>query len=106
MNRNLLAVALLVGLSASSSVWSEELPSELRMKTDVGEVVIQTAECPIKNTFGFEYGAFATDNTVVVTGKPEVHLGCWKKDGGLVQIWFYNEPEPPVASYKDFLFTK
>lgn len=107
MNRKFLAglfvVAFLVGLSPISA-WADDLPNELRMKTDVGEVVIQIAECPLKNIHGFEYAAYATDNSVATKGHPEVHLGCWKKDGDVVSIWFYNEPQPPVASYKDYHF--
>lgn len=105
MNRNLLALALLVGLSASPAWADENVPDELTMKTDVGVVSLRTEDCPIKNTYGFLYVANATDTSnIAQTGKIENHAGCWYKVPGMVYIWFYNEPDAPVASYRDHLF--
>ncbi len=81
------------------------LPDHLEMKTDVGKVVIEIAECPLKNIKGFQYKAYATDNSQVThLGHDTVHDGCWKKVGNVVHVWFYNEIEPVVASYKDYHF--
>jgi hypothetical protein len=75
-----------------------ELPQELSMLTDVGKVSITIQDCPVKNSYGFGLRAYATEK-----GKPD-HEGCWTKKGDIVYIWFYNEPEPLVASYKDYYF--
>jgi len=98
MNRALLVAAMFF----STAVFAEALPDHLEMKTDVGKVVIEIAECPLKNIKGFVYKAYATDNSQVThLGHDTVHDGCWKKEGNVVHIWFYNESEPVVASYKD-----
>lgn len=78
-----------------------ELPQELSMDTDVGKVAITSKECPIKNTYGFTFRAYATEFSL--EGQ-KVHEGCWQRKEDIVYIWFYNEPEPIIASYKDYYF--
>lgn len=78
-----------------------ELPQELSMPTDVGKVAITVTECPVKNKYGFNFRAYAQE---FKEGKEVIHEGCWTKDKDIVYIWFYNEPEPVVASYKDYYF--
>lgn len=78
-----------------------ELPQELVMHTDVGRVAITSKECPQKNKYGFNYEAYATEYTTQGVVR---HEGCWYKKEDLVYIWFYNEEEPIVATYKDYHF--
>jgi hypothetical protein len=78
-----------------------ELPQELIMPTDVGRVAITIKECPVKNRHGFEFEAYALE---LKNGESFVHPGCWTKKGDIVYIWFYEEVEPIVASYKDYHF--
>lgn len=78
-----------------------ELPQELVMPTDVGKVAITVKECPIKNSHGFTFEAYATEWK---DGQSLVHKGCWTKKMDIVYIWFYEESEPIVASYKDYHF--
>ena len=76
---------------------ADELPKELAMKTDVGEVVLTVEECQVVNEQEFNYSAYATDGEVV-------HKGCWSKDNDVVSIWFYAEPQHLVATYRDYHF--
>lgn len=78
-----------------------ELPQELVMPTDVGKVGITIKECPVKNRHGFEFEAYALE---FKNGESFIHPGCWTKKGDIVYIWFYEETEPIVASYKDYHF--
>jgi len=71
--------------------------TELSMKTDVGEVVLQATACTVKNKHGFAYSAYATEGNII-------HKGCWHKDGDIVNIWFYDENPTLVASFKDYYF--
>lgn len=54
----------------------KELPKELVMKTDVGEVVLTTEECAFKKMGlrGYDYAAYATEK-----GHAN-HEGCWRMD--------------------------
>jgi hypothetical protein len=76
---------------------AEELPKELVMKTDVGEVVLTVEECHVVNEHGFAYHAYATEGDIK-------HNGCWNKDHDIVNIWFYEEPKDLVATYRDYHF--
>lgn len=71
------------------------------MPTDVGKVAITVNECPVKNKHGFIYEAYATE---YLGGNVKIHKGCWYKDGDIVNIWFYNEEPPFIATYKDYYF--
>lgn len=55
---------------------SKELPKEMVMKTEVGEMVLTTEECTFKKMGlqGYEYAAYATEK-----GKAN-HEGCWRMD--------------------------
>ena len=54
----------------------KELPKEMSMATEAGEIVLTTAECIFtkQGLQGYEYAAYATDR-----GHPN-HEGCWKSD--------------------------
>ena len=54
----------------------KELPKEMSMATEAGEIVLTTAECIFTKLGlqGYEYAAYATDK-----GHPN-HEGCWKSD--------------------------
>jgi hypothetical protein len=54
----------------------KELPKEMSMATEAGEIVLTTAECIFtkQGLQGYEYAAYATDK-----GHPN-HEGCWKSD--------------------------
>lgn len=78
-----------------------ELPQELVMPTDVGKVAITVKDCPVKNRHGFVFEAYATEWK---DGQNVIHKGCWTKKGDIVYIWFYEESEPIIASYKDYHF--
>lgn len=96
--KKIIALLALVSLPAFA-----ELPQELAMKTDVGKVALTIKECPVKNTHGFSYSAYATEFNKEVGGQV-IHKGCWSKDGDVVSIWFYDEDPPLVATYKDYHF--
>lgn len=55
---------------------AKELPKEMVMKTEVGEMVLTTEECTFKKMGlqDYEYAAYATEK-----GKAN-HEGCWKMD--------------------------
>lgn len=76
-----------------------DLPKEMVMPTDVGEVVLTVEECDLQNFIpysGFDYKAYATEK-----GHDD-HLGCWQADGNVVNIFF---PEIwATASYDKKLF--
>ena len=76
---------------------ADELPKELSLKTDVGDVVLTINPCKVENSHGFAYEAYATDGDVK-------HNGCWFKDHDIVNILFYDEPIKLVATFKDYLF--
>lgn len=78
--------------------------SELAMATDVGEVVLTVKDCDKENKRGFIYSAYATEKYDNTTGTARVHAGCWYKDHDIVNIWFYDESEPLVATYRDYHF--
>lgn len=88
-------LALCVPLHATSADYSTV--QELSMKTDVGEVVLQSTPCKVKNKHGFAYSAYATEGNII-------HNGCWNKDGDIVNILFYDETPVLVASFKDYYF--
>ena len=55
---------------------AKNLPKEMVMKTEVGEMVLTTEECTFKKMGlqGYEYAAYATEK-----GHAN-HEGCWKMD--------------------------
>lgn len=86
------------------NVSAEELPQELTMATDVGEVVLTIKDCDMPNNHGFIHSAYATEKYINTTGETKTHNGCWYKDHDIVNIWFYEEYDSPVATYKDHHF--
>ena len=91
----------LFALLAFPLIAQAELPQELSMPTDVGKVAITSKDCPAANRHGFIYEAYATE---FKGGEVIIHKGCWVKKDDIVHIWFYEEIEPIVASYKDYHF--
>jgi hypothetical protein len=55
---------------------AKELPKEMSMITEAGEIVLTSEECIFKKQGlqGYDYAAYATDK-----GHPN-HEGCWKSD--------------------------
>ncbi|NDB61011.1 hypothetical protein EB001_21595 [bacterium] len=77
MQKFLMAVTLvLLWLFLYDYAEGKELPKELVMKTDVGEVVLTTEECTFKKMGlrGYDYAAYATEK-----GHAN-HEGCWRMD--------------------------
>ena len=72
-------------LIAPSLVVANDLPKEMVMATEVGEIVLTVEECDLQNQIpysGFDYKAYATEE-----GQPD-HLGCWRADDFNVSIFF------------------
>ena len=92
----------LAGFFLISTTVKAELPKELSLKTESGEVVLTIESCPITAS-PYEYKAYATER---VTGEGvKVHKGCWTKSGPQVSILFYEEPQQPfIATYADYYF--
>lgn len=69
-------IIVLLVLFLIHTAHTAELPKEMFMKTDVGEVVLTTEECAFKKMGlqGYEYAAYATEK-----GHAN-HEGCWKSD--------------------------
>lgn len=65
-------------------------------------IVLTVKPCPIDKThypfhMPFEYEAIAFDKTS--SGK-----GCWFKDGDIIHIWYTEEKEIFIGSYRQYLF--
>lgn len=82
---------------------SKELPKELSMKTDTGEVVLTVEECTFTKMGlrGYPFAAYATER-----GKAN-HEGCWKKDdiNGMSAVMIYFPEIDATAVYNPQLFT-
>jgi len=77
MKNFLMAITLvLLWLFLFDYAEAKELPKEMVMKTEVGEMVLTTEECTFKKMGlqGYEYAAYATEK-----GHAN-HEGCWKMD--------------------------
>ena len=65
----------------------KELPKEMSMATEAGEIVLTTEVCIFtkQGLQGYEYAAYATDR-----GHPN-HEGCWKSDSyeGKQAVYIY-----------------
>lgn len=105
----LLAVTLLIwfiedsfGSDAIHLKVAQELPKELAMKTDVGEVVLTTEPCVFKDMGleGYEYAAYATE-----VGHAN-HEGCWKKEGirGMSAVYVYFPEVNYTVTYNPIQF--
>jgi hypothetical protein len=90
---------LLAALLLSFNAYADEVAytSELVAKTDAGEIVLENILCEVPNPHGFNYRAYATDGAVV-------HAGCWLGSADTVSVWFYEEPDHPVATYGGYYF--
>jgi hypothetical protein len=89
-------------LAAFFSTANAETVDELVYDNPDYSVVITTKPCPIDKKhfpYGkpFEYEALAFDKTS--KGK-----GCWYRDGEIVSVWYYEEKEIFIGSYKAYLF--
>lgn len=91
------AISLASIFIGASIAKADELPKELAIKTDVGEVVLTVNDCKVENNHGFIYEAYATDGD-------KTHNGCWFKDHDIVNILFYDEPIKLVATFRDYMF--
>lgn len=82
---------------------SKELPKEMSMKTDVGEVVLTTEECIFikMGLRNYPYAAYATEK-----GKAN-HEGCWRKDdvNGMSSVLIYFPEIDSTAVYNPQLFS-
>lgn len=60
----------LLALSVTSHATATDYANvtELSMKTDVGEVVLQASTCKVKNKWGFAYEAYATEGDIIHKG--------------------------------------
>ena len=67
---------ILLWLFLYDYAYSKELPKEMSMATEAGEVVLTLEECTFikMGLRGYPYAAYATDK-----GKAN-HEGCWKKE--------------------------
>ena len=67
---------ILLWLFLYDYAYSKELPKEMSMATEAGEVVLTLEECTFTKMGlrGYPYAAYATDK-----GKAN-HEGCWKKE--------------------------
>lgn len=94
---------LLLWLFLYDYAYSKELPKELSMKTDVGEVVLTTEECIFikMGLTNYPYAAYATEK-----GKAN-HEGCWRKDdiNGMSSVLIYFPEIDSTAVYNPKLFT-
>ena len=82
---------------------SKELPKEMVMKTDVGEVVLTVEECMFIKTGlkNYPYAAYATEK-----GHAN-HEGCWRKDNvnGMSSVLIYFPEIDSTAVYNPQLFS-
>jgi hypothetical protein len=104
MKSFLMAVTLvLLWLFLYDYAYSKELPKEMSMKTDVGEVVLTLEECIFKKMGlqGYDYAAYATEK-----GKAN-HEGCWRKDtiDGKASVQIYFPEIDATAVYNPQLFS-
>ena len=80
----------------------KELPKEMSMATEAGEIVLTTAECIFtkQGLQGYEYAAYATDK-----GHPN-HEGCWKSDTyeGKQAVYIYFPEINQTAVFEAKLF--
>ena len=72
----LAGILLWVFSAGFNNSYSEALPQELAMTTEVGEVVLTTESCSFtkQGLQGYDYAAYATEK-----GHAN-HEGCWKSD--------------------------
>ena len=104
MQKCLMAVTLvLLWLFLYDYAEGKELPKEMIMKTETGEIVLTLEECTfikmgLKN---YPYAAYATDK-----GKPN-HEGCWRKDdvNGMSAVLIYFPEIDATAVYNPQQFS-
>lgn len=101
---------LLLSLALSTLAMAEEPPDV--MLTDSGKVSLHHYPCPFQDNKGFIWAADASEGINPGRGvyKYTLHLGCWRKEGTTVKIWFYQEPDDGlgdlVAPFKESYFKK
>jgi len=104
MKQFLMAVTLvLLWLFLYDYADGKELPKEMSMKTDVGEVVLTTEECIFikMGLRNYPYAAYATEK-----GKAN-HEGCWRKEdvNGMSSVLIYFPEIDSTAVYNPQLFS-
>jgi hypothetical protein len=91
--------ALMVAFSFTASA---ETTDQLVYDNPDYTIVLTVKPCPVDKkhypfNMPFEYEAIAFDK--LSSGK-----GCWFKDGDIVNVWFWEEREIYIGSYRDYLF--
>ena len=80
----------------------KELPKEMSMATEAGEIVLTTTECTFTKLGlqGYDYAAYATDR-----GHPN-HEGCWKSDSyeGIRAVYIFFSDINQTAVFDARLF--
>ena len=103
MKQFLMAITLvLLWLFLYDYADGKELPKEMSMATEAGEVVLTLEECTFTKMglCGYPYAAYATDK-----GKPN-HEGCWKKESvnNMESVLIYFPELDATAVYNPQLF--
>ena len=93
---------ILLWLFLYDYAYSKELPKEMSMATEAGEVVLTLEECTFikMGLRGYPYAAYATDK-----GKAN-HEGCWKKESvnNMESVLIYFPEIDATAVYNPQLF--
>ena len=93
---------ILLWLFLYDYAYSKELPKEMSMATEAGEVVLTLEECTFAKMGlrGYPYAAYATDK-----GKAN-HEGCWKKESvnNMDSVLIYFPEIDATAVYNPQLF--
>jgi hypothetical protein len=88
MKQLLMAITLLLlWVFLDGYAEAKELPKQMSMATEAGEIVLTTESCIFtkQGLQGYDYAAYATDK-----GHPN-HEGCWKSDSyeGKQAVYIY-----------------
>jgi hypothetical protein len=93
---------ILLWLFLYDYAYGKELPKEMSMATEAGEVVLTLEECTFikMGLRGYPYAAYATDK-----GKAN-HEGCWKKESvdNMESVLIYFPEIDATAVYNPQLF--
>lgn len=99
----LLHLAYILTLLLISSISAKaETTDQLIYDNPDYSIILTVKPCPIDKkhypfNMPFEYEALAFDKTS--SGK-----GCWYVDGDVVSVWYHEEKEIFIGSYKAYLF--
>jgi len=82
---------MMISLSSLAS----DLPKELLVRSDVGEIVLTAEQCKVPSPDAFLYRAYATEGLIE-------HEGCWYRSENIVNVYY---PElNAIATYKAEIF--